>query len=241
MLVVLFFFLAVTFLIFPATNVWASPSWSKPPDPNPYLNNDKNRILFNISKSNGDEFLVVLYVDGKPADEIHCVKGTSHCITPDNKGGALSLPGSISNSIVTIKVCEGSGGDHNADKWNCDGKPILLEATVDVSSSPKVNGPGGQNPCTTGPTGQCQTAIGNISTNPQAFATKILEIATGIAGGIALILMVIGSIKVLTSSGDQQKLAGGRDMIVGAVAGLLFLIFSVLILRFIGVDILGLR
>lgn len=96
----------------------------------------------------------------------------------------------------------------------------------------------GQNPC--GPTGAaCNTALGPISTKPQVFASKILALATGVAGGIALILMVIGSIRVLTSSGDQQKLSGGRDMIIAAVAGLLFLIFSVLILRFIGLEIFG--
>ena len=70
------------------------------------------------------------------------------------------------------------------------------------------------------------------------FAQRVLNIAIGLAGGIALILMVIGSIRVLTSSGDQQRLAGGRDMIVAAIAGLLFLIFSVLVLRFIGAEIL---
>lgn len=97
----------------------------------------------------------------------------------------------------------------------------------------------GQNPCTIGPSGECETALGNIPTNIQGFAGKILGIAIGLAGGLALILMVIGSVRVLTSSGDQQKLAGGRDMIVAAVAGLLFLIFSVLILKFIGVEILA--
>lgn len=105
----------------------------------------------------------------------------------------------------------------------------------------------GQNPCSSpGPDGKpvltdCPTAFGNIPTNPTAFAGKILEIATGLAGGIALIFMVIGSIRVLTSSGDQQKLSAGRDMIVAAIAGLLFLIFSVLILRFIGVEILNIQ
>lgn len=97
-------------------------------------------------------------------------------------------------------------------------------------------GGGGQNPCVGG---ICNTAIGNISTDPTEFAGRILKIATGLAGGLALILMVIGSIRVLTSSGDQQKLSGGRDMIVAAVAGLLFLIFSVLILKFIGVEIVN--
>jgi len=96
-------------------------------------------------------------------------------------------------------------------------------------------GTAGQNPCVGN---ICNTALGPISTNPGEFAQKILNIAIGLAGGIALILMVIGSIRVLTSSGDQQRLAGGRDMIVAAIAGLLFLIFSVLILRFIGIQIL---
>lgn len=89
----------------------------------------------------------------------------------------------------------------------------------------------GSNPCVGG---TCQTALGPIKTDPAEFIKTVLGIATGLAGGIALIFMVIGSIKVLTSSGDQQKLTGGKDMIVAAVSGLLFLILSVLILRFIG-------
>ena len=102
-------------------------------------------------------------------------------------------------------------------------------------------GSSGKNPCEDPVTKQvteCPTALGNIPTDISGFAGKILSIAIGLAGGIALILMVIGSIRVLTSSGDQQRLAGGRDMIVAAIAGLLFLIFSILILRFIGIEIL---
>ncbi|KKS03750.1 hypothetical protein A2W45_01070 [Candidatus Curtissbacteria bacterium RIFCSPHIGHO2_12_41_11] len=97
-------------------------------------------------------------------------------------------------------------------------------------------GTSGKNPCTGA---GCETALGNIPTSVGGFAQRVLNIAIGLAGGIALILMVIGSIRVLTSSGDQQKLAGGRDMIVAAIAGLLFLIFSFLILRFIGVTLFG--
>lgn len=105
--------------------------------------------------------------------------------------------------------------------------------------APICTGKFGENPCDPRPGGYCPTAIGNIPINPAAFANRILQIGLGIAGGIALILMVIGSVRVLTSSGDQQKLNGGRDMIIAAVSGLLFLIFSVLILKFVGVDIIG--
>ncbi len=92
------------------------------------------------------------------------------------------------------------------------------------------------NPCVSG---TCQTALGPISTDPSKFITTILQIAIGLAGGAALIFMVIGSIKVLTSAGDPKKVSDGRDMIVAAVSGLLFLILSVLILRFIGNTLLG--
>lgn len=102
----------------------------------------------------------------------------------------------------------------------------------------------GHNPCDKDIDGDgiidCETALGNIPTEAGEFAKKVLSIGIGIAGGIALIIMVIGSIRVLTSAGDPKNVAAGREMIIAAVAGLLFLIFSVLILRFIGVEIIGL-
>lgn len=99
----------------------------------------------------------------------------------------------------------------------------------------------GRNPCyqDTDDDGsvECVTALGAIPTDIKGFATRFLTIALGLAGGIALILLVFGAIRVLTSSGDQQRLAGGRDTIIAAVAGLLFLILSVLILRALGLVI----
>lgn len=92
----------------------------------------------------------------------------------------------------------------------------------------------GSNPCAAG---ICETALGNIPTSVKGFTAKILTIAIGIAGGIALILMVIGSIRVLASSGDPKAVGAGREMIVAAIAGLLFLIFATLILQFIGISV----
>ncbi len=105
------------------------------------------------------------------------------------------------------------------------------------SSGGSGAGTPGHNPC--GPDGkECPTALGNIPTTPTAFAGKVLTVGIGLAGGIALIIMVVGSIKILTSSGDPKKVGEGREMIVAAVAGLLFLILSILILRFIGATFL---
>lgn len=126
-------------------------------------------------------------------------------------------------------------------KNDCVRGTYVAHTTIRIVDTPENYHPGsgigsGTNPCS--PT-SCRTAFGNIPTDPAGFATQVLRIATGLAGGLALILMVIGSVRVLISSGDQQRLSAGRDMIVAAVAGLLFLIFSVLILQFIGVQILN--
>ncbi len=96
----------------------------------------------------------------------------------------------------------------------------------------------GNNPCIDtngdGKVDTCPTAIGYIPTNLGDFATAVLRIALGISGGIVLILMVIGSIRVMTSSGDPKNVAAGRDMIVAAIAGALFIAFSVMIMQFLG-------
>ena len=84
----------------------------------------------------------------------------------------------------------------------------------------------------------CDTAIGKISTNPSTFITDVFKIALGIAGGVAFLLMIFGAFRLLTSGGNPDSLNAGRDLITSAVVGLLFITFSVLLLRIIGVDIL---
>lgn len=82
------------------------------------------------------------------------------------------------------------------------------------------------------------TALGCIHFNPGEFITDFLKIAMGIAGGIALLLMVYGSFLISTSAGDPKKAEEGKEIITGTIAGLLFIIFSVVLLRLIGFDIL---
>lgn len=157
----------------------------------------------------------------------------------------ITIPAVNTADIGWWEISVSKNNPNDSEKKLCT-VPIYVSQTSGEQppGPPPPPGPtSGQNPCQPGTSGkvECETALGPIPTDPTAFAGKVLGIATGLAGGLALILMVIGSIRVLTSSGDQQKLSAGRDMIVGAVAGLLFLIFSVLILRFIGVEILNIQ
>lgn len=82
------------------------------------------------------------------------------------------------------------------------------------------------------------TGLGCIRSDAKSFVVDFLNIALGVAGGIALLLMVYGAFLVSVSAGDPKKADEGKEVITGAIAGLLFIIFSVFLLKFIGVDIL---
>jgi len=68
----------------------------------------------------------------------------------------------------------------------------------------------------------------------------LLRFVVGISGGIALVVMLSGTIQIMTAGGDAKKIQSGRDLFTAAIAGLLFLIFSAAILRIFGADILKL-
>lgn len=85
------------------------------------------------------------------------------------------------------------------------------------------------------------TAIGCIPVeDTDAFIGFILRWAIGIGGGIAFLLIIFAGFQIMTSAGNPERLQGGRELLTSAIAGLILLVFSVFILRIIGVDILKL-
>jgi hypothetical protein len=82
------------------------------------------------------------------------------------------------------------------------------------------------------------TAIGCIPKDARGITLKFVQLATTLAGGFALILILLGSFSIATSASNPEKLKNGQEIITAAVAGLLFIIFSVAILHFIGFEIL---
>ncbi len=82
------------------------------------------------------------------------------------------------------------------------------------------------------------TALGDIGTKPEDFITSIFGYLLGISGGIALLLIIIAGYKLMASQGDAEKVKEARESLTSAIVGLLFIIFSLVILQIIGVDIL---
>ena len=95
---------------------------------------------------------------------------------------------------------------------------------------------------TTGTGTQLNTAIGCIPIlgTKEAFLSFILKWAVGIGGGIAFLLIIYAGFMIMTSAGNPERLKAGQELLTSAISGLILLIFSVVILKIIGVDILGL-
>lgn len=83
-----------------------------------------------------------------------------------------------------------------------------------------------------------KTAVGSISTDPAEFTQRIFSLVLGIAGGIALILIIISGYRMMASQGNPEALTAARGQLISTIVGLLFIILSFVILQVIGVDIL---
>jgi len=85
---------------------------------------------------------------------------------------------------------------------------------------------------------EVRTAIGNIPTDPIGFIERLFSIVLTLAGVAALGLLIYGGYNYMISRGDPEKIKGARETITSAIIGLLFIIFSLVILQVIAGDIL---
>lgn len=95
--------------------------------------------------------------------------------------------------------------------------------------------------CTAGDSDSGIRGPGNICipTNISDFIGKfLLRWAVGLAGVAALFLIIFAGLQIMTAAGNPEKLQAGRELLTSAIIGLLFVIFSVVLLQVIGISIL---
>lgn len=84
------------------------------------------------------------------------------------------------------------------------------------------------------------TAFGCVPTDPAGMVQGILQIGLAMSGGVVVLTILAGAFMLATSAGNTKQVEEAQQMISSAVIGLLFIIFSVIILQFFGVGILHL-
>jgi hypothetical protein len=167
------------------------------------------------------------------------------------------------NSCIPVpKNAQGTCAPYDDDIINCNTAcraPVFTQLTCDRSGAPQcIPAPHGEFSGTNAYTdclAVCQrplhpalcpdqmsvnTAIGCIPvlSNIVNFASFTLGWSTGIAGGIAFLLIVVAGFYIMTSRGDIKKSAAGKELLGAVLAGILFLVFAAFILRIVGSDIL---
>lgn len=84
------------------------------------------------------------------------------------------------------------------------------------------------------------TALGCMPFETTGFTTSLLSFLAGTAGAISLILMLVATIQIMTGGDNAEQVKKGKELFTGAITGLLFIIFSVTLLKIIAGDIIKL-
>lgn len=83
------------------------------------------------------------------------------------------------------------------------------------------------------------TGIGCIPINLSNFISSyFLSIGVGLAGIIALLCIIYSAFQLQTSAGNPEKVKKAQELLTSCIMGLMLIIFSIFILRLIGVNIL---
>lgn len=83
------------------------------------------------------------------------------------------------------------------------------------------------------------TGLITFNTDPAGLIKSLFGLILSLAGGIALLLIIYSGYRLMTSQGDPEKVKGAKETITSAIVGLLFIIFSFVILEIIGINILN--
>ena len=84
------------------------------------------------------------------------------------------------------------------------------------------------------------TAVGCIAVKPVEFTQDFLTVSIGIGGGIALLLLLYATALITLSQGNPQKIQSGQQIIAAVIQGLILITLSVVMLNFLGINILNL-
>lgn len=89
--------------------------------------------------------------------------------------------------------------------------------------------------------GKCtkvDTAIGPINTDGAGIIYSTFSVLLSLSGAVALLIIIYSGYLLITSSGKPEQVQKGREMLTSALVGLLFIIFSYIILEVLTYDIL---
>ncbi|NCN83020.1 MAG: hypothetical protein GW947_03560 [Candidatus Pacebacteria bacterium] len=221
---------------------------------------DMTVIVKNIRKGNQlyTNEKVTIRIDGRGDDEVTTTDGagsasTTHKVSSSGTHTIRVYPGNSVTSIGKPVMCEKSF----RVSLDCDNTCLIDEPEASPRSDEvvgamfelctQITDKDLQAECNTcasegegGDENQAGiwTAIGCIKRSPTAIIQRLVTLGLGIGGGVSLIMTLAGGFILTTSQGDPKRTGQAKEMITNAIIGLIFVIFSVTILQFMGYTVL---
>jgi hypothetical protein len=167
-------------------------------------------------------------------------------ITVNTKGGGVVTTGDTCNTTSATDTSGGCStgltcmGPKNASQLITNGVCMSYKDIASLYNRGLIFSTDSGTLADVCPNHICQTAIGNIGTTPDKFIQAIMAFILSIAGGIAIILIIISGYRLMVSQGNPENIKNAKDQLTAAIIGLLFIIFSLVVLQIIGFNILGL-
>jgi len=81
------------------------------------------------------------------------------------------------------------------------------------------------------------TAVGCIPRDPETIVKSMLRLGLGMGGGFSLIIILASGFVLSVSQGEAKRIDEAKQWLTSALVGMLFIIFSVTLLHFIGYTI----
>jgi len=79
----------------------------------------------------------------------------------------------------------------------------------------------------------CRKIINDPISGTDSLINKVVNILTIVAGVIAVVMVMVGGLQMITSSGDSEKFARSRKTLIFAGAGLLIIMLARVLVAFI--------
>lgn len=176
-------------------------------------------------------------------------KDSNECSGYNNSGFnsiCTNLPNTSGSGQQTFNTCT---IEQYRTQFTCSQSGTVFKCTKQTTNEPPASGGNGSSStvqidqdkvgkgCVEG---EISTAIGCVPyNNINTFAGFFLRWGLGFAGGVGMLFTIYASFLIMTSQGDPKRLQSGKELLMSAVSGIILIVFSVFILRLLGVNILG--
>lgn len=110
--------------------------------------------------------------------------------------------------------------------------PALVPAVANAQPNPQGSLCGGASELQFGSTSDCADT-GDAEETVNSLVTTIINIFSVVVGIVAVIMIIYGGFKYITSGGDSGNITGAKNTILFAIVGLIIVAMAQIIVRFV--------